>query len=161
MILRAVAIGAILASAGPARAQSSSGAGTTPLPRVMLSALLHTDSLSAQLLVRVRSYIAASKAVSLVPERDVITTSIADHPSPPTLDDIREIAWLVRANVVVEVSAEPRPSGVEGVALLGTFDLKRRLLVDTLRTRGAWPLDSVAKALAERVLSRADRHVRP
>ena len=67
MTLRAVAIGVLLASTAAAHAQSSTGTNATP-PRMMLSALLHTDSLSAQLLTRVRSYLAASSAVTLVSE---------------------------------------------------------------------------------------------
>jgi hypothetical protein len=161
MILRAVAIAGMLSIAASAHAQSSSDARQTPPPRMMLSALLHVDSLSAQLLARVRSYLAASGAVTLVKERDVINTSIPDHPNgPPTLTDVREIARLVRATLFVEVSVELNPAGVEGVAIMGTPD-RRSFQLDTLRTQTAWPLDSVARKLSDRVLSRVERYTHP
>ncbi|MBW8771564.1 MAG: hypothetical protein JF589_17560 [Gemmatimonadetes bacterium] len=160
MILRALAIAGMLSIAVPAHAQSSSDARQTP-PRIMLSALLHVDSLSAQLLARVRSYLAASGAVTLVNERDVINSSIPDHPDgPPTLADVREIARLVRATLFVEVSVELNPGGVEGVAIVGAPS-GRPAQVDTLRTQTAWPLDSVARKLSERVLSRVQRYTHP
>ena len=151
----------MLSIAASAGAQSSSEARQTQPPRMMLSALLHVDSLSAQLLPRVRSYLAASGAVTLVHERDVINSSIPDHPNgPPTLADVRDIARLVRATLFVEVSVELNPGGVEGVAIVGVPS-GRPAQVDTLRTQTAWPLDSVARKLSERVLSRLERYTHP
>jgi hypothetical protein len=160
MIPRIIAISVMLASA-PAHAQSASDAGAAHPLRVMLSALRHPELESRQLQARVRFYLESSKGLAFVPDRDVINTSIADHPdSVTTLEDLREVAFLVRAAVFVDVSAEADPAGLVCTALVGP-PRRRPLQVDTLRTSGAQPLDSLAKALAAQIAPRLERYARP
>jgi hypothetical protein len=176
-IFRAVAIGVMLAHSVPARAQSSSNANPDAPPRIMVGALVHPDTLSGKLLARVRAYLAASKAMTLVREKDVVV-AIFSYPEAraPTLAELPEVAMLVAADAFVEVEADPAPGGVGGVALMGSARARtvsspqssrradtsdpNRLRVDTLRAPGAALLDSVAKALAVQIVARAGLYSR-
>ena len=173
----AVAFGAMLVRSSPACAQSSSRVSPKGPPRVMVGSLVRPDSLSAELLARVRTELTASRAVTLVREQDVMQ-SIFDYPESraPTLSDLPGVAMLVAADLFVEVEADPAPGGVRGRALMGPARARavsstrsrsrmdapdlNRLRVDTLRAPGATSLDSVAKALAVQILARANRYPR-
>src|SRR5689334_13645066 len=106
-MFRAVAIGVMLAHSVLARAQSLSNTRPKGPPRIMVGALVQPDSLSVQLSDRVRAYLAASKAITLVREKDVFI-SIFSYPEAraPTLSELPGVAMLVAADVFVEVEAD-------------------------------------------------------